>query len=159
MNVVHATLDDINGWLELAAEVEYLFGPMVEDPNFVLALEKNVKLNRAFCVRENEGSPSSSLLGGVLFSSTHAPSYKIGWLAVSARARNKGVASALLSRVLSLIEPPSTISVITFGEDIPDGEPARRLYQKFGFIPLIKVIPNGPEGGSRQRFQLTISER
>lgn len=40
MNVVNATMEDIRGWLELAAEVESLFGPMVDDPNFTLALEK-----------------------------------------------------------------------------------------------------------------------
>ncbi|MET3291049.1 UNVERIFIED_CONTAM: hypothetical protein ABID98_003619 [Brevibacillus sp. OAP136] len=35
MKVVNATKDDIAGWLELAAEVEYLFGPMVNDPKFI----------------------------------------------------------------------------------------------------------------------------
>jgi hypothetical protein len=30
-NVVNATKEDIKGWLKLASEVEYLFGPMVDD--------------------------------------------------------------------------------------------------------------------------------
>lgn len=48
MNVVNAALEDINGWLELASEVEYLFGPMIEDPKFIQALEKNISKNSAF---------------------------------------------------------------------------------------------------------------
>lgn len=159
MNVVNATLEDLNRWLELAAEVECLFGPMVDDPNFVLALERNIHQNRAFCVREFDGSPGCSLLGGLLLSTSNAPSYKIGWLSVSAKARNKGVASALLNHVLTLVDVPSEIAVTTFGDDVLDGMPARRLYEKFGFIPLEESIPNGPEGGSRQKFQLTIAHR
>lgn len=91
-----------------------------------------------------------------MFSTTNAPNYKIGWLAVSIRARNKGVATALLKHILALVDVPSDVTVTTFGEDIPDGQSARRLYQKFGFIPQMDSIPNGPEGGSRQKFKLTI---
>ena len=159
MKVVSATKEDINGWLKLASEVEYLFGPMVSDPNFIQALEKNIDCGNAFCVRENDGSPSSRLLGGMLFSSSNAPKYKIGWLSVSTQARNKGVATAMLNHVLALVQIPSEISVTTFGENIPDGQPARRFYQKFGFIPSEELIPNGPEGGSRQKFRLTITHK
>ncbi|MEK8131347.1 GNAT family N-acetyltransferase [Paenibacillus filicis] len=158
MNVVSATKDDLNGWLELAAEVEYLFGPMVSDPTFIRAIEKNMNYSSAFCIRENDGAPGACLLGGILFSSVGAPSYKIGWLVVSSRARNKGIASELLKHVLKCVNVPAEISVITFGDDIPDGQPARRLYQKFGFEPQDEPIPNGPEGGSRQKFKLVITQ-
>ncbi|MEK4238333.1 GNAT family N-acetyltransferase [Paenibacillus sp. FSL H7-0714] len=159
MNVVNATMEDIRGWLELAAEVESLFGPMVDDPNFTLALEKNIRRESAFCVRENNGSPGSRLLGAVLFSSSNAPNYKIGWLSVSAIERNKGVATALLNNILESIETPAEIFVTTFGEDHPEGQPARRFYQKFGFFPLQDGVPNGLEGGSRQNFKLTIAHK
>lgn len=39
-NVVNATKEDIKEWVKLAFEVEYLFGPMVDDPSFIKALEK-----------------------------------------------------------------------------------------------------------------------
>jgi len=159
MNVVSATIDDLNGWLELAAEVEYLFGPMVSDPKFIQAIEKNINQSSAFCVRENDGAPGSILLGGILFSSVDLPSFKIGWLAVSSRARNKGIATELLKHVLKDVIVPAEISVTTFGDDIPDGQPARRLYQKFGFVPQKEPIPNGPEGGSRQKFKLVITQQ
>ncbi|MBU7315103.1 GNAT family N-acetyltransferase [Paenibacillus oleatilyticus] len=154
MKVASATMDDLKGWLELASEVEYLFGPMVNDPKFIQALEKNINQDSAYCVRENDGLPGSKLLGGILFSASNAPKYKIGWLSVSSKARNKGIATALVGHVLRLITVPSEVVVITFGDDIPDGQPARKLYQKFGFIPLDELIPNGPEGGSRQKFKL-----
>lgn len=159
MKVVSATKEDINGWLELASEVEYLFGPMVNDPKFIQALEKNIEGGTAFCVRENDASPNSRLLGGVLFLASYAPNYKIGWLAVSTQARNKGIATALLHHILALVQIPSEISVTTFGENVPDGQPARRFYQKYGFIPSEESIPNGPEGGSRQKFKLTITHK
>lgn len=157
MQVVSATKADINSWLELASEVEYLFGPMVNDPKFIQALEKNIEGGTAFCVRENDGAPHSRLLGGVLFSASNAPNYKIGWLAVSTQVRNKGVATALLHHILALVQIPSEISVTTFGENVLDGQPARRFYQKFGFIPSEESIPSGPEGGSRQKFKLTLT--
>ncbi|UKS29617.1 hypothetical protein LOZ80_12050 [Paenibacillus sp. HWE-109] len=77
MNVVSATKDDLSGWLELTAEVEYLFGPMVSDPKYIKAIEKNINQTSAFCVRENDGAPGSFLLGGILFSSVNSPSYKM----------------------------------------------------------------------------------
>ncbi len=158
-NVVNVTKEDIKGWLKLASEVEYLFGPMVDDPSFIKALEKNINRGTAVCVRENNGSPGSSLLGGVLFSASHAPSYKIGWLSVSSQSRGNGIATLLVNHILSHVQTPSEVSVITFGDDIPDGQAARRLYQKFGFIPSDDLVPTGPEGGSRQKFILTIPHR
>lgn len=157
-NVVNATKEDIKEWVKLAFEVEYLFGPMVDDPSFIKALEKNINQGTAFCVRENNGLPGSNLLGGVLFSSSNAPCYKIGWLSVSSQSRGKGVATVLLNHILSQVQPPSEVSVITFGDDIPDGQAARRLYQKFGFTPSNESVPNGPDGGSRQKFILTIPD-
>jgi GNAT superfamily N-acetyltransferase len=137
---------------------EYLFGPMVGDPKFIQAIEKSIDQSTAFCIRENDGTPGSCLLGGILFSSVGAPSYKIGWLAVSSRARNKGLATDLLGHVLRVVNVPAEVSVTTFGDDIPDGQPARRLYQKFRFVPQEEPIPNGPEGGSRQKFKLVITQ-
>jgi ribosomal protein S18 acetylase RimI-like enzyme len=159
MKVVNATKEDLSKWLELASEVEYLFGPMVSDPKFIQAIEKNINQCSAFCVRENDGLPGSRLLGGVLFSSAGAPSYKIGWLAVSSLGRNKGIATELLRHILKLVDVPAEVSVTTFGDDIADGRPARKFYQKYGFVPQEESIPNGPEGGSRQKFKLVLTQK
>ncbi|MGG0816080.1 GNAT family N-acetyltransferase [Paenibacillus alvei] len=158
MKVVNAAHEDSEQWLQLAAEVEYLFGPMVEVPDFLDALHKSIEMGRAFCIRENDEGPGAPLLGGVFFSSSSAPLYKIHWLSVSSRAREQGVATAILRHILRLVHPPAEVLVTTFGEDIADGQPARRLYQKFGFVPLDEAVPNGPEGGSRQKFKLSIND-
>lgn len=155
MVVQRAVEEDITPWLNLASEVEYLFGPMVDDPKFLLALQKNISRGSAFCIRENDGLPGSRLMGGLLFSSSSAPVYKIGWLAVASRLRQQGVATALIKHVLSLVQRPAEVTVTTFGNDIADGLPARNLYIQHGFIPEEKVS-NRPEGGSRQRFRLVL---
>ncbi|WP_256760444.1 GNAT family N-acetyltransferase [Cohnella sp. WQ 127256] len=158
MIVWNAIEEDIASWLRLASEVEYLFGLMAEDPIFLQALQKNISRGSAFCIRENDGPPGSSLLGGLLFSSSAAPLYNIGWLAVASRARKSGVATALMTYVLTLVPSPAEVTVTTFGTDIADGLPARELYIKNGFKPDERVA-NGPEGGSRQKFKLKILER
>ncbi|OPG15394.1 hypothetical protein B2M26_11945 [Ferroacidibacillus organovorans] len=156
MEVVHATMDDITEWLKLASEVEYLFGSMVSDPNFVKGLEKNIGRSSAYCVRLNDGLPGSPILGGLLWSS-NPPAYKIGWLSVSTKARKQGVATELLNYVFRLVETPAEVVVTTFGDNVIEGRPARMLYKKFGFVPLDEPLPNGPEGGSRQKFKRILT--
>jgi GNAT superfamily N-acetyltransferase len=78
--------------------------------------------------------------------------YRIGWLAVTAQARRRGVGGLLVEHACALVEPPATLEVITFGEDIAPGQPARRLYERFGFRPA-ESAPRGPEGGTRQVFR------
>src|SRR5499433_2948586 len=92
MHVVLAQPADIPAWLDLAAEVEPLFGPMVADPGFHAVLERNIGRQTAFCIREQDAAPDMPLMGALLFSVTHAPHYTIGWLAVAQRWRRQGVA-------------------------------------------------------------------
>ena len=152
MQVVLAQTADIPAWLELAAEVEFLFGPMVADPGFHAALERNMGRQTAFCIREHDGAPGTPLMGGLLFSPTHAPRYKIGWLAVAARWRRQGVAQAIMEHCFRLIRPPADLSVVTFGADNAAGMPARQFYERMGF-QAAEAAPNGPEGGTRQVFR------
>jgi GNAT superfamily N-acetyltransferase len=88
------------------------------------------------------------VLGGVLVDDT--PPH-IGWLAVRASARRTGVGRALLVRALEYMPPGADVYVDTFGTDNPDGQPARRLYESFGF-DAGEELARGPEGGTRQRF-------
>jgi GNAT superfamily N-acetyltransferase len=152
MHVVLAQSADLPVWLDLAAEVEPLFGPMVADPGFHAALERNIARQTAFCIREHDGAPGAPLMGGLLFSATHVLHHKIGWLAVAQRWRRQGVAQALVEHCFQRILPPAELSVITFGEDNVAGRPARRFYERMGF-QAAEAAPNGPEGGTRQVFQ------
>jgi ribosomal protein S18 acetylase RimI-like enzyme len=136
--------DDVASWLEIAREVEPLFGPM---PDFESTLRRNISRGTAPCVRD----PGGQVLGGMLLRA--APHAQITWLAVRSSARRRGVGHALVAEALRRYPPPCAVLVDTFGEEIIGGYPARRLYESFGFLPG-EDLPDGPEGGSRQRFWL-----
>ncbi len=154
MRVVVAQKEDFASWLCLAAEVEPLFGPMVNEPAFHRALRKNIGRNTAYCIRANDGPPGTLLLGGLLLS-PKAPQYTIGWLAVAQQYRRCGIGLLLVEYVIDLVEPPAEITVTTFGVDLEGGQPARRFYEQLGFHPA-EMAPNGPEGGSRQIYRLIL---
>jgi ribosomal protein S18 acetylase RimI-like enzyme len=125
-------------------EVEPLFGPM---PEFESALLRNISRGTALCARDTRGQ----VLGGVLLRA--APQTQISWLAVRPSARRRGVGRALVTEALRRLPAACDVVVDTFGEDNVEGRPARRLYESFGFVPA-EHLPDGPEGGSRQRFRL-----
>jgi GNAT superfamily N-acetyltransferase len=158
MHVVLAQPADIPSWLDLAAEVEPLFGPMVAEPGFHAALERNVKRQTAFCIREQPDDPGTPLMGALLFSPAHAPHYNIGWLAVARRWHRRGIAQTLVEHCFQRIQPPAELSVVTFGEDNPAGRPARHFYEHMGF-QAAETAPNGPEGGTRQIFRRRFVRR
>lgn len=153
-DVVIAKAEDVPAWLNLAKEVEFLFGPMSDDPGFRNALHKNIDRGTAFCIREAKGPAGVPLLGGLLFS-PKPPIYAIGWLAVTQSCRRNGVGRRLMEYAIGLVESPAEIVVTTFGEDNPEGRPARRFYEQFGFRAA-EPAPNGSEGSTRQVFRWTI---
>lgn len=55
MIVQIAHLDDFLPWLDLAREVEDLFGPMVRQPGFEETLRKNILGGTAVCIRQDNG--------------------------------------------------------------------------------------------------------
>jgi GNAT superfamily N-acetyltransferase len=152
--IVVAQREDHLAWLELAREVEPLFGAMVNNPGFHRALENNIARGTAWCVREANGPPGTALSGGLLVS-IKPPIYKIGWLAVSEGHRNQGIGEALVAYAIQLAQPPAELLVTTFGPDIAAGQAARRLYTRMGFVRA-EQAPDGPEGGSRQVFRRII---
>jgi GNAT superfamily N-acetyltransferase len=137
---------DMASWLELAAEVEPMFGPM---PNFATHAERGIRRGTALVVRD----PQDTVLGAALLGA-HRRERHIRWLAVRPGARRRGVASVLLAEILCRWPAPGDIEVITFGADVPYGGPARALYQSVGFVAAQTERP-GPECGSRQRFVLS----
>ena len=143
--VVSATLADIPPLLDIAREVEPLFGAM---PMFDVTLRNNIAHGSALCVQDKSGS----VIGGLLLGGT-PPDNWIRWLAVRRPARGQGAGAALVADVLHRCPAPCTISLATFGADSVEGRPARRLYERFGFVAG-EMLPRGPEGGTRQRFTL-----
>ncbi len=146
---------DFEPWLELAREVEPLFGPMVGDPVFQRALLRNIARGTAYCVRDGNAL-GSRLLAGLLLS-PRPPVYRIGWLAVTETARRAGLGRLLVERALTAVPPASEIIVITFGPDVAGGGPARTFYQRLGFVPSESAAP-GSNGTPRQVFRRPLSQ-
>ena len=61
MIVQIAQPEDYAAWLRLAAEVEDLFGPMVEVEAFQQTLIKNLRRGTALCMREGDGEAGAEL--------------------------------------------------------------------------------------------------
>ncbi len=139
MIIEKATEQDIEAWLELAKEVEPLFGPMAAEPSFWETLKKTITKGRGFCIREYESQPGAPLCGAIIISCNNN---EIGWLAVAKRHRRKGVGKALLSYAIEKLDKRKPISVNTFAETVIDGIPARMLYSRFGFKEVQKLDPN-----------------
>ncbi len=154
MRICRAQREDLTPWLDLAAEVEPLFGPMVEDPVFRRALSRNISRGTAYCIREGDGPAGSRLLAGLLLS-PHPPVYRIGWLVVAKSHRRSGFGTALVEHVVRELPSPAELVVITFGPGVRGGEPARRFYVRTGFSPAETVEP-GPSGTPRQAFRRRI---
>ena len=152
MAVERAFRSDIAGFLALASGVESWFGPMVDDPDFHAVLSKNIDRGTAFVVR----GAGTELLGGLL-TGGRPPIYRINWLVVGASSRGQGVGRRLMDYAFSYFERPCQVEVITFGPDHPAAveSGARAFYERLGFSPGGDA-PTGPEGGTRQRFQLTL---
>ena len=148
--VSEAEDSDLGAWLNLARQVEHLFGPMIGH-GFDRAVLANVERRSAFCIRDHDDP--ETLAAGMLFDFRDAPEYELSWLAVSESRRRAGLGRQLLEYALRRTVKPSRVRVVTFGPDHPGGRDARLFYESFGFVPG-SMLERGPEGGSRQEFVL-----
>ncbi len=134
-----ATPADFPLWLNLAREMEPLFGPMAEDPEFHQGLMRCIRENRALVVADDD---PIRLLGGALFDGS---SNEILWLAVTNKARGRGIGQNLLSRTLEKLDPQRSVMLQTYAPGIPAGRSAISLYEKHGFI-ISRNAGNNPAG-------------
>lgn len=128
--------NQLNDWLELAREVEPLFGPMADLPEFQDALAQAIAAGTAFSCCDQA---SGALLGGIVINPGHN---EIAWLAVNSRARGKGLGPMLLNYAIERLDNSRPISVTTFDASCGAGLPARRLYQACGFEDLAPAGTN-----------------
>ncbi|MBT2527452.1 GNAT family N-acetyltransferase [Streptomyces sp. ISL-99] len=153
MQAVPAVRADLPAWLCLASEVEDLFGPMVDDPQFRAAVERNMERGTALCVRAAGDAPGGALAGGLLMT-VRPPQYEISWLAVGAAWRGRGIGELLVRSALrDLTVAPGTVEVTTFGPDHP-GRGARGFYEHLGFTPA--SLPSAD--GTRQTYRLRLPD-
>lgn len=74
----------------------------------------------------------SNEIVGVMIFSYH--SQCLSCMAVHPKHRRKGIASAMIEKMLSLFTDDVNISVTTFREDDIKGIAPRALYKKYGFV-------------------------
>jgi ribosomal protein S18 acetylase RimI-like enzyme len=130
MRIKVSSMQDFQGWVALAGAVEHLFGPMVDEPAFHEALQQAIGEKRAFCVADEGQVHGVALFGGIVISTEMN---EIVWLAVSGKARGNGYGKALLEYALARLDGKRIISVQTFDSTVPEGLPARKLYESLGF--------------------------
>jgi GNAT superfamily N-acetyltransferase len=126
MKVEKILISDIDSWLELAREVEPLFGPMVDEAGFHDALKAVISEERAFCIRDDGGKLCSAIV-------LSYEKNEIEWLAVTYSKRRKGYGEMLLNYAISRLSSQKPIAVQTFANTVLAGVGARNLYIKFGF--------------------------
>ncbi|MEN6464560.1 MAG: GNAT family N-acetyltransferase [Syntrophaceae bacterium] len=122
-----STLTDYPRWLELAREVEPLFGPMADEPEFCTSLRAAIIEGQAFCASGGEGG---AFHGGIVIS---GQANEILWLAVARQSRGRGTGAALMLEALGRLDHARPVTVTTFAPAVEAGGPARRLYESLGF--------------------------
>lgn len=136
-----ACAHDLDGFLELAREVEPLFGPMVGNPEFVAAVRSAIAEECMVCAVD---TTTGAVAGGCVIS---PESREIAWLAVSGEYRGMGAGGLLLAAALERLGECGAVRVTTFGADADEGVPARKLYERFGFVEVSEG-PQNPAGYS-----------
>ena len=126
-----ATEEDLPLFLLLAREVEPLFGPMVEDPQFLAAIREAIIAGTVFCAVADAGE---GVLPGACIISRELN--EIAWLAVAAPCRGKGLGHSLLAHALKELDPQRPARVTTFKGLSQESVAARRLYENFGFADV-----------------------
>ena len=120
------TDQDFNTWLELAREVESLFGEMVGCEDFKKGIKECISNLSAFCVVNTNKD-----IEGII--ATNKAENEIAWLAVRKKCRGKGYGYQLLKATIDCLDNKNPIFVQTFASNVKAGEAARKLYMKFGF--------------------------
>lgn len=148
MRLCSASTGDVESWLELATQVEPLFGSM---PGFQQVLARNIDRETALVVRARDGT----VLGGLLFALT-SDALVINWLAVAQGARRRRIGASLVRAAVERAGEAGEVRVITFGADVEGGRAGRELYLSCGFVAGPN-LSHSPEGGSRQLFTLRLA--
>lgn len=153
MKISFITEKEIPAFLDIAGQVEPLFGPMLDDENFHKALEEAVKI-KAVLGCHISSKAGDKLLGALVLSREEN---SVEWLAIDGLSRGFGAGRLLLSEAIKLLDERKDIKVQTFSPEIEEGKAAVRLYESFGFryksdmgnnpagIPTVLMVRNGQE--------------
>ena len=128
--------DYIPQWLDLAEELESIFqGSMVNDEEFHKFMKKKIEEKEVFMALDRMNN--LAVMGIIAFSNQKS---SISWFGVFEKYQKKRAGSKLLESAINQLDPKKEVDVITFRGDDPNGLPAIRIYQKFGFEINSNVI-------------------
>ena len=106
-----ASNTDYDSWLNLALEIEPLFGTMVEEKSFQNAFKQSIFNKSAFCIHTSEDAEQiPKLVGGIMISKEDN---EIIWFAVSKKYRSKGYGTSLLCYAISQLDTVEFLFILT----------------------------------------------
>lgn len=124
----YAKMQDIDTWIKMIEIVRDNF-PGLETAekmeDYRQTVIKNIKRKTDICVKYG-----NEIVGAMIFS---YHSQCLSCMAVHPNHRRKGIASAMIEKMISLFPNDVDISVTTFREGDIKGIAPRPLYKKFGF--------------------------
>ncbi len=129
MKIELATKQDIDTWMDLVYKVKDNF-PGLETQE-ALDEHRNTVLEfmdkaSAICTKAD-----NNIVGTLLFSKE---TNTLCFLAVDSEYRRKHIAEKMFSYMLDFMDAEKDIAVTTYRADVPEGIPARRFYNKMGFV-------------------------
>ncbi|UZW15388.1 GNAT family N-acetyltransferase [Clostridium pasteurianum] len=131
----YAEMHDIDSWIKMIEIVRDNF-PGLETTEkmdgYRETVIKNIKRKTALCVKYG-----NEIVGAMIFS---YHSQCLSCMAVHPNYRRKGIASAMIEKMISLFPDNIDISVTTFRKNDIKGIAPRALYKKYGFEESELVI-------------------
>lgn len=124
-----AEQEDVDSWMQMIEGVRANF-PGLDTAELLegykQTVNKNINRQTAICTKYEE------MVVGVLLFSYNAKC--LSCMAVDPEHRRKGIATAMMDKMLSLFPDHVDITVTTFLENDDKGIAPRPLYKKFGFV-------------------------
>jgi GNAT superfamily N-acetyltransferase len=129
---------DTPAWYRLAASLKDSVQPLLNPPRFAAVLSRCIAQHTALaaCVGDSD---AAQLAGGLLYRCVPQGPCRIGWLAVAAEFRRRGVAGLLLQSLYERCSPAREYRVVTFGPAHSGAPAARAFYRAMGFSPVQAV--------------------
>lgn len=127
-SLCYAEINDIGSWIKMVDIVRDYFPGLETDEkmeNYKQTVIKNIQRKTALCVKY-----TGDIVGVLLFSYN---SKCLSFMAVHPTHRRKGLASAMIEKMLSSFPNDTDISVTTFRQDDIKGIAPRELYKNYGF--------------------------
>jgi len=121
--------NDYSSWIELAAEVEPLFGSMTDLTEFRDGIRHCIDNGSAFGIEAETGD-----LAGII--AIDRDQNEIAWLAVGKKYRGNNFGEKLVKKAIGELENKGDICVQTFSDTVKEGVRARRIYERNGFTDL-----------------------